>query len=64
MGRTTIKSANASLSKGYLTTHDFLRAETKLQKMTTLDYALQPKFTDLFDYSTDEHHPEYIFDVE
>jgi hypothetical protein len=32
--------------------------------MRMLDYALQLKFTDLSDYSIDEHHPEYIFDVE
>ncbi|MEJ7830357.1 MAG: hypothetical protein WKF91_19265, partial [Segetibacter sp.] len=27
-------------------------------------YALLPKYNDLFDYTKDEHHSEYIFDIE
>ena len=29
-----------------------------------MGYALLPKFSDLFDYTKDEHHSEYIFDIE
>ena len=52
------------LGKVYLTIHDFPKAESKLQEVSTLGYALLPKYTDLFDYTKDEHHSEYIFDIE
>ena len=52
------------LGKVYLTTHDFVKAEAKLQEVTTLGYALLPKYNDLFDYTKNEHHAEYIFDIE
>jgi len=64
VGRPTIGAAKALLGKVYLTIRDFPKAEAKLQEVTTLGYALLPRFTDLFDYSKDEHHAEYIFDVE
>lgn len=64
VGRPTQGAAKALLGKVYLTIRDFPKAEAKLQELTAGDYALLPKYTDLFDYSKDEHHSEYIFDVE
>jgi starch-binding outer membrane protein, SusD/RagB family len=64
MGRATKGAAKALLGKVYLTTHDFVKAEAKLQEVTTMGYALLPKYNDLFDYTKDEHHNEYIFDIE
>ena len=64
LGRVTKGAAKALLGKVYLTRKDFPKAEAKLQEVTTLGYALLPNFTDLFDYSKNEHHSEYIFDVE
>ena len=64
MGRATKGAAKALLGKVYLTVKDFAKAETKLQEVTTMGYALLPKYTDLFDYTKDEHHSEYIFDIE
>ena len=64
VGRATKGAAKSLLGKVYLTRKDFANAETKLQEVTTMGYALLPKFTDLFDYSKNEHHSEYIFDIE
>ncbi|PKQ45398.1 RagB/SusD family nutrient uptake outer membrane protein [Confluentibacter flavum] len=64
LGRATKGAAKSLLGKVYLTTHDFAKAEAKLQEVTTMGYALLPTFDDLFDYSKDEHHSEYIFDIE
>ena len=64
VGRATSGAAKALLGKVYLTSHDFARAESKLQEVTTMGYALLPDYKDLFDYSKDEHHSEYIFDIE
>lgn len=64
IGRATKGAAKALLGKVYLTLKDFTKAEAKLQEVTTLGYALLPSFNDLWDYSKDEHHSEYIFDIE
>ena len=64
VGRATQGAAKALLGKVYLTRKDFPNAETKLQEVTTLGYSLLPNYNDLFDYSKDEHHSEYIFDIE
>ena len=64
VGRPTIGAAKALLGKVYLTLKDFPKAEAKLMEVTTLGYALLPKYTDLFDYTKNEHHSEYIFDFE
>lgn len=64
VGRATKGAAKTLLGLVYLTTKDFAKAETKLQEVTTLGYALLPKYSDLFDYSKEEHHSEYIFDIE
>ncbi len=63
VGRPTKGAAKAILGKVYLTLSDFQKAETKLQEVTTMGYALLPNYNDLFDYSS-EHHSEYIYDVE
>lgn len=63
VGRPTSGAAKALLGKVYLTISDFQKAETKLQEVTTMGYALLPDFNDLWDYSN-EHHSEYIFDIE
>jgi hypothetical protein len=64
VGRATKGAAKSLLGKVYLTTHDFVKAESKLQEVTTLGYALLPNYKDLFDYTKNEHHSEYIFDIE
>jgi starch-binding outer membrane protein, SusD/RagB family len=66
IGRATRGAAKSLLGLVYLTTKDFAKAEPKLQELTTapFTYALLSKYTDLFDYSKDEHHSEYIFDIE
>jgi tetratricopeptide (TPR) repeat protein len=64
IGRVTKGAAKSLLGKVYLTRHDFAKAESKLREVTAMGYELMPNFKDLFDYSTDEHHSEYIFDIE
>jgi len=66
VGRATRGAAKAILGKVYLTVHDFPKAEAVLQELTTAPYtyALLPNFNDLFDYTKNEHHSEYIFDIE
>jgi hypothetical protein len=43
---------------------DFPNAETTLMDVTTMGYELLSNYNDLFDYTKDEHHSEYIFDIE
>lgn len=64
VGRPTSGAAKALLGKVYLTRKDFVNAETKLLEVTNMGYALLQNYKELFDYSKDEHHSEYIFDVE
>lgn len=64
IGRCTKGAAKALLGKVYLYIKNFQNAESKLQEVTTMNYALLPKYNDLFDYTKDEHHSEYIFDIE
>ncbi|MEO5998648.1 MAG: RagB/SusD family nutrient uptake outer membrane protein [Chitinophagaceae bacterium] len=64
IGRATKGAAKALLGNVYLTIKDFPKAETKFQEVTTLGYALLKNYNDLFDYSKEEHHSEYIFDIE
>ena len=64
VGRATRGAAKALLGKVYLTRKDFGNAETKLKEVTGLGYALLPRWGDLWDYSKNEHHSEYIFDIE
>ncbi len=64
IGRATKGAAKSLLGKVYLTLKDFPKAEAKLQEVTTMGYALLPNFNDLWDYEKDEHHSEYIFDIE
>lgn len=64
VGRATQGAAKALLGRVYLTRKDFVNAETKLREVTTLGYTLLKNYNDLFDYTKDEHHSEYIFDIE
>ena len=64
VGRASKGAAKALLGKVYLTRKDFVKAEQKLKEVTTMGYALLDNYKDLFDYSKNEHHKEYIFDIE
>lgn len=64
VGRPTRGAAKGILSRVYLILKDFQKAETKLQELTTMGYELLPSFTRLFDHTQDEHHSEYIWDIE
>lgn len=64
VGRATQGAALSMLGRVYLTRKNFPAAETTLQTVTTLGYSLLPNYNDLFDYTKDEHHSEYIFDIE
>jgi tetratricopeptide (TPR) repeat protein len=64
VGRVTKGAAKSILGRVYLTIKDFAKAETKLQEVTTMGYSLLSNYNDLFDYSKEEHHSEYIFDIE
>lgn len=64
VGRATKGAAKSILGKVYLTRKDFPNAESKLKEVTTLGYALLTNFKDLWNYSLNEHHSEYIFDIE
>ena len=64
VGRATQGAAKSLLGKAYLTQKDFIKAEAKLKEVTTLGYALLANYNDLWDYTKDEHHKEYIFDIE
>ncbi len=64
VGRATKGAAKSLLGKVYLTRKDFVNAEAKLKEVTLLGYGLLPNFKDLWNYTADEHHSEYIFDIE
>jgi hypothetical protein len=66
IGKATRGAAKSLLGLVYLTTKDFASAETKLQELTAapFTYALLANYNDLFDYTKEEHHSEYIFDIE
>lgn len=63
-GRATKGAARALLGKVYLTRKDFTKAEAKLQEVTTMGYSLLANWADLWDYTKNEHHSEYVFDIE
>lgn len=63
VGRATKGAVRSLLGLVYLTRKDFVKAETKLQEVTTMGYSLLPNFNDLFNFNL-EHHKEYIFDIE
>lgn len=64
LGRPTKGAAKALLGRVYLTLKDFPKAESKLHEVTTMGYELLENYNDLFDYTRNEHHSEYIFDIE
>ncbi|MDR1402577.1 MAG: RagB/SusD family nutrient uptake outer membrane protein [Tannerellaceae bacterium] len=63
VGRATKGAAKSLLGRVYLTLADFAKAEGILQEVTTMGYALLPDYNDLWTYEN-EHHSEYIFDIE
>jgi tetratricopeptide (TPR) repeat protein len=63
-GRATSGAAKSILGRVYMTLGDFVNAEAKLQEVTGMGYALLSDYNDLFNYNKDEHHSEYIFDIE
>jgi hypothetical protein len=64
VGKPTKGAALSLLGRVYLTRKDFVNAEATLQEVTLMGYELLKKYNDLFDYTKDEHHSEYIFDIE
>ena len=64
VGRATRGAAKSLLGKVYLTRKDFVKAEAKLKEVTQSGYALLPAYKDLWNYNLNEHHSEYIFDIE
>ena len=63
VGRATKGAAKSLLGLVYLTQHDFIQAESKLRDVTTMGYSLLANWDDLFNFNN-EHHSEYIFDIE
>jgi len=64
LGRATRGAAKALLGKVYMTRKDFTKAEAKLQEVTTMGYNLLANWADLWDYTKNERHSEYIYDIE
>ncbi|MDR1403804.1 MAG: RagB/SusD family nutrient uptake outer membrane protein [Tannerellaceae bacterium] len=64
VGRATKGAAKSILGSVYLTHKNFPEAEAVLKEVTTMGYNLLDDFNDLWNYSKDEHHSEYIFDIE
>ncbi|MCY7351339.1 MAG: RagB/SusD family nutrient uptake outer membrane protein [Cytophagaceae bacterium] len=64
VGRATKGAAKALLGRVYLTRKDFVKAEAKLAEVIPMGYSLLKNYNELFDYTKNEHHSEYIFDVE
>lgn len=64
VGRPTKGAALSLLGRAYLFRSDFSNAENVLKEVTVLGYRLLDNYNDLFDYTKDEHHSEYIFDIE
>lgn len=63
IGRVTKGAAATILSKVYLTVGDFAAAESKLAEVMQMGYALLDDYNLVFDHFN-EHHAEYIFDIE
>ncbi len=64
IGKPTRGAAKALLGRVYLTLKEWGNAETKLTEVTNMGYSLLEDFNELFNYTQDEHHSEYIFDIE
>jgi len=65
IGRATSGAAKSLCGKAYLYIKDFAKAEAKLAEVVSSNtYSLLPKYSDLFNYTINEHHKEYIFDIE
>jgi tetratricopeptide (TPR) repeat protein len=63
IGRATKGAAKSLLGRVYLTIKDFAKSESVLQEVAALGYSLLADYNALWDYEN-EHHSEYIFDVE
>ena len=63
VGRATKGAAKSLLGKVYLYRKNFANAESLLQEVTTMGYALLADYNALWTY-VNEHHSEYIFDIE
>ena len=64
VGLPTKGAVKSLLGRVYLTRGNFDMAETKLMEVTNMGYALLDNWNDLWDPQLDEHHSEYIFDIE
>jgi len=66
VGRATKGAAIALLGKAYLYTKDFVKAESTFAQLMAppYTYVLLTNWNDLWDYTKNEHHSEYIFDIE
>lgn len=64
VGRPTKGAALSLLGRVYLTRKDFVNAESTLKEVTSMGYQLLKNYNELFDYTKNEHHSEYIFDIE
>lgn len=66
VGKATAGAAKSLLGHVYMTLSDFAKAEPKFQELTLppFTYSLLANYNDLFDYNKEEHHSEYIFDIE
>ena len=64
VGRVTRGAAKAILGRVYLTHKKFPEAETVLKEVTAMGYKILDNYNALWDYTKDEHHSEYIFDIE
>ena len=63
IGRPTQGAAKALLGRVYLTRGDFANAESKLQEVTGMSYALVDDFESIFN-PANKRNREYIFDIE
>jgi tetratricopeptide (TPR) repeat protein len=65
VGRATSGAAKSILGRVYLQISDFVKAEAILQEVINANtYKLLANWNDLWDFTKDEHHSEYIFDIE
>jgi len=64
VGRVTKGAAKSLLGLVYLTHKKFPEAESVLKEVTSMGYKLLDDYNDLWDYTKNKHHSEYIFDIE
>ena len=65
VGRPTQGAAKSILGRVYLWLGDFVKTEAILKEVVDAGkYTLLANWNDLWDFSKNEHHSEYIFDIE